>query len=605
MQLADKQTARDLGMPLPQQVQPSDALAESLGQVIADLDLLNHDTEQGFLSIGGKLAEFMQTVSVISSELTGLADAEHGQRASQALRRALDRCTDMRSSLGNGDGGLAGMRHEIGFLKRTLSGFQETVSAFRTLGFLTRIETARLGSTGADFSDLAEDVSLLAGHINSKVESALAMADSLIPPIEGAMREISVIEVGQTKDLPALISRTLAGLSSFRDVQEKARESSDRLVIEYGAISDAFKRLIVSIQFHDITRQQVEHVVEMLQRLSSESRGVDGSISSHPRGTSAVLALQSAQLADADKKFTASVESVERNLEGIARHILQMADESQALSGLRENGKGSFFLPLEQDCSAILTSLGRTANAEVATRATRKGLAETIGRMREPIQEIQQIEYRMRIMALNARISASHLGDIGSALDVIAGSVQQLAFECNERSECVVGSLSSMSEAATRSHDEGGPDPASAPENGDGYVDELRLAVADLHSATERSSTLISQIAARGDRLAGDLSAARKSFSVGTIFAEAVARARGSIEEIGEKTQCEWPRDESEKLEPGLADFMSHYTMQAELDVHENVTRVATGNTARTALAEANNSPSGEADELGDNVEFF
>jgi len=153
-----------------------------------------------------------------------------------------------------------------------------------------------------------------------------------------------------------------------------------------------------------------------------------------------------------------------------------------------------------------------------------------------------------------------------------------------------------MSEAATRSHDEGGPDPASAPENGDGYVDELRLAVADLHSATERSSTLISQIAARGDRLAGDLSAARKSFSVGTIFAEAVARARGSIEEIGEKTQCEWPRDESEKLEPGLADFMSHYTMQAELDVHENVTRVATGNTARTALAEANNSPSGEAD---------
>jgi len=41
--------------------------------------------------------------------------------------------------------------------------------------------------------------------------------------------------------------------------------------------------------------------------------------------------------------------------------------------------------------------------------------------------------------------------------------------------------------------------------------------------------------------------------------------------------------------------------MQAELDVHESVTRVATG----SVPAEWNSSPSGNAEELGDNVEFF
>jgi len=497
------------------------------------------------------------------------------------------------------------MHHAVSLLKRTVSGFQETVSTFRTLGLLTRIETARLGSTGADFCDLADDVGLLAGHIHSRVESALEMADSLIPPIEAAIREISVLEAGQTKDLPALISRTLAGLSLFRDVQEKARESTNRLGTEYGAVSDAFKRLIVSIQFHDITRQQVEHVIEVLQRLSSESRGVSGSPSSHPRGTSAVLALQSAQLADAGKKFTASVESVERNLEGIASNVLQMADESRALSGIREDGEGSFFLPLEQDCSAVLTSLGRASKTEAATRATRKGLAETIGRMREPIQEIQQIEYRMRMMALNARISASHLSDAGNTLDVIAGSVQQLASECSERSGSLVASLNSMSEGATRSRDEYGPDPASAPENGDAYVDELRLAIADLHSGAERTFAQSFQIVARGERLAGDLSATRKNFSVGTLFTEAVARARESIEEIGERAKRGLSNNGSEAPEPGLADFMSHYTMQAELDVHENMTRVTTGNAPGPAPPEENNSPSGETDGLGDNVEFF
>jgi len=160
MQLTDKLRIRDVGMPL--RAKPSPASAQSLGQVIADLGSLNHDTEQGFLSIGGKLAEFMQTVGVISSELTTLANAEHGQQASQALTHALDRSKEMRESLGDRNGGLAGMRQEVGLLKRTLFGFQEIVSTFRTLGLLTRIETARLGSTGVDFSDLAHDVTLLA-----------------------------------------------------------------------------------------------------------------------------------------------------------------------------------------------------------------------------------------------------------------------------------------------------------------------------------------------------------------------------------------------------------------------------------------------------------
>jgi hypothetical protein len=332
---------------------------------------------------------------------------------------------------------------------------------------------------------------------------------------------------------------------------------------------------------------------------------VDGSPSSHPRGISSVLALQSAQLADADKKFTASVESVERNLEGIARHVLQMAGESQELSGLREDGQGSFFLPMEQDCSAILTSLGHTAMAEVATRTTRKGLAETIDRMRGPIQEIQQIETKIRRMALNARISAFHLGGTGSALDALAGSVQRLASECRERSELIDASLGSMSEAATRLHEEGSQDPGGASGTADDWMEELCLAIEDMHSATERSFALILQIVDRGDRLAGELAATRKNFSVGTLFAETVARARGSIEEIGEKTQRLLSPNESEEQEPGLADFMSHYTMQAELDVHRNVTRVSTGNASGVAPAEENNALAREADELGDNVEFF
>jgi hypothetical protein len=603
MNLADKLRIRDKSMPLG--AEPSSASAQSLKQVIADLGMLNHDTEQGFMSIGGKLAEFMQMVSVISSELTTLENAEHGQQAAQALTHALDRSKGMKASLGERNGGLAGMRREVGLLKRTLSGFQETVSTFRTLGLLTRIETARLGTTGVDFSDLANDVSLLAGQVDTRVESALVIADSLIPPIEGAMQEAAVIQARHAKDLPALISETLASLKSFRNMQGKAHESSVRLGSQYGAISDSFKKLIVSIQFHDITRQQVEHVIEVLQRLDAESREEGHGASRNPRGTAEVLALQSAQLADANEKFTASVASVERNLEGIARHVLEMVEESRALSGLRKDESGSFFLPMEQHCRAILAGLGDTAKAEAATQATKEGLAENIGRMRDSIQEIKRIEPKMRRMALNARISAFHLGATGSALDVLAGSVQQLALECKERSESLVGSLGSMSETVTRSRGECGPGSAGEQANGDEYTDELRLAVDDLHSATERSFAQISGIVAHGDRLAEELAETRMNFSVGTLFADAVSRARGTIWDIGVRAQSGLPSGDSDKSNSGLADFVSHYTMQAELDVHKSVTRAVTGTAPDTAPVEGQNSSSGETDELGDNVEFF
>src|ERR1039457_4207566 len=126
------------------------------------------------------------------------------------------------------------------------------------------------------------------------------------------MQLISALEEGQAKDLPSVISGVLAGLSSFRDMQNKAHDSAVRLGAQYGAISGAFNRLIMSLQFHDITRQQVEHVIEMLRRLGSES---------DQRGVAGVLALQSSQLADAAGKFAVAAGSIAHSLDDIATHV--------------------------------------------------------------------------------------------------------------------------------------------------------------------------------------------------------------------------------------------------------------------------------------------
>jgi methyl-accepting chemotaxis protein len=582
------------------------AWTEILERVIADLDLLNHNTEQDFLKIGEKLTEFIDAVNRISSELTTLAtliSGEQGLRTSQALTRALDHSREMGAHSEESKGVLGGMRQEVNRLKRTLAGFKGTVSTFRMVGVLTRIETARLGSAGADFSNLADDVKSLAANAQARVANALDTGALLIPPIESALQSVSALEEGQAKDLPLVIAKVLASLSSFRDLQHRAHDSAIRLATQYEAISDDFKRLIVSIQFHDITRQQVEHVIDMLRRLCSESEGAHDPISSDRRDTAAIVTLQSLQLADAAEKFAASAASIAHSLDDIATHVLEMADETRMLSGLSADEKNSFFLQMEQGCSVILSSLRLCAKAEAAARVTSGGLSETIGRMRGAIEEIQGIEIQMKRMGMNARIQAAQTGAAGDALGVLAGSIQKLAFESGQRSESLLEALCSMSEAATRLSGQGKSTSANESESQDGYLEAMRVAVAELHS-NERSFAQIAQIVACGTRLREDICAARQSFSVGAVFAEGISRARTMLKEIGETNQSGLPRDATE-ASGRLADFAAHYTMQAERDVHEGITKAAVGAAHVAARAEQSEFPPKKAEELGENVEFF
>jgi hypothetical protein len=281
-----------------------------------------------------------------------------------------------------------------------------------------------------------------------------------------------------------------------------------------------------------------------------------------------------------------------------------MAEESRTLSCLSEDEQNQFFLQMEQGCTAILTGLSQCATAEEATLAASGGLAETIGRMRGSIEEIRTVEIQMQRMALNASIRAAHIGPSGDALGVLAGSMQQQALESGQCSESLVEALGSMNEGATRLSGQGGPASASDRGSQDGVLEEMRMAVAELHSSAERSFAQTAQIFARGARLGEGLSATRKSFSVGALFAEAVSRARGMLKEAGGDNQPRLSRDDSEALDRGLADFAGHYTMQSERDVHEGATKAVVG-AAAAVLAEQPESPPKESEELGENVEFF
>jgi hypothetical protein len=582
----------------------ADTRNDALQAVSSDLDLLNHNTEQDFLDIGEKLAGFIETAGLISSELAALANWEQGLRASEALRRSLDIFRQMQAHQ-TGYAGLKNARRELARLKQALSGFEGIVSAVHMLGVYTRIETARLDNAESGFGGLADDVKSLAKNVQARVVSALEIADSLMQPIESAIQSISSIEEGQAKDLPSIIADVLRNLSSFQNIQDTVQASSVRLVGQYGAISDGFRKMIVSIQFHDITRQQIEHVSEVLHRLCSESLPNADGLHTGQRTLPVILALQSAQLADAGAKFAASVSSVEQNLDQIPQRVLEMVQESRTLAGLYAHEDGSFLVQMQQGCGAILNNFQQRAEAEAALVAAGDYLATIIARMQRPFDEIRLIESQMQRMALNARISANHLGPAGGTLDALAGSLQQLSAECKERSALLVEARESLAAATASSDQRSSAESAGEQGSRDKHIAEMSAAIRELHASSERNSAKIAQVVSRSAKLGESLFVTRNGFVVGDLFTQSLSSAQRRLEEIEMEFRSDLLRDGLELLVPDLSEFAHHYTMQAERDVYDRFHGISGHGDHASETMIPLDLAAAEGSAIEDSVEFF
>jgi hypothetical protein len=207
----------------------------------------------------------------------------------------------------------------------------------------------------------------------------------------------------------------------------------------------------------------------------------------------------------------------------------------------------------------------------------------------------------MQRMGLNASIRAGHIGAPGDALSVLAGTMQQLASDARQRAETLVEALGAMSEAAVGLS----ALPTTDSADQDGYLERVRTTVAELHLSSERSFNQIAQIVVCGTRLHEDLSTARTSFTVGAVFAEAISRATGMLNQAAEESRADSWHDVAASSTPALADFERHYTMQAERDVHEGIAKSAVGAMPEGAQPELLEPPKEEAEQIAMSVEFF
>ena len=573
---------------------PASAWGSAVDQVAEDLENLNRTTERDFLAVGEKLMEFRSTARQITVEmaaLTELISGEQSRSVSHALNKTLDHSKEMDAQIARGSVAFERVGGLSSHVRQIFAGLRNAVSAFRTLCTLTRIETSRLGGAGAGFGDLAAEVGPLSESIQTSGEGILEASGRLDRGVQSAMRRAAELRLRQLRELPAMIDGVIDGLRSFEERRARALETSARQAVQYEALCGAVAGVVEAVQFHDITRQQIEHVVQALRHLRPEYRSGSRSPNFPPPAAGPVLVLQSSQVCRAAGVFASSVERIERDLESIAARVLETAEASRALLGISAGDQDSFFLAMEGRLTAILNMLGICSAAQGELERTAASLEETVTGMRESVGGIREIEIRIERIALNAMIRATHIGVSGNALEEIAEFMQGLARDSNARSEDATVALDAMSAAA-------GCVSGGAGLSANELIGEMRRTLLELHSSSERSFSRVNQIAALGAQLAADIGALRGGFSAGRLFAEVAGSARAELERIAEQAVPGLSEGGGVVPDRQMESLAKRYTMQAERDVHQSL---AGGSEAATPAA----APGGDGEWLGENVELF
>jgi len=546
--------------------------AASSPGVLRELERLNRETEKDFLRLGGRLQEFQQASADLASRLhavAGLWSGTDAERSREVLAEVLSQSESMLASAGDISFALVAVKSAADQVAEVFAGYERTVATFRLLGTLIRIETARLGDQSTDIGYLADEVQQLAGSIRLRVEEALERAGDLDRRIHAALKNAIDLESRELRQIPSLIERVTAGMNIVQTRREDAIRTSGLLGDRYGALTNAMGELVTALQFHDITRQRVEHVIEAL---------------SAPLADAAVCKLQEAQLAAAEESFAESATCIRSRLAEMAQQIEEMIAEGESLLDRDSAGRDPVLDSLEKSFRAISNALQDGAASERAADGTAGELLNLTEELRSVAEGISAIDLQMHRLALNAGIRAVQIGAGGDALSALAQSLQELASSSCSQSVNVATVLDAMERAAAGLQ-------AVAGNRGNAerpILDDLRVCIQHMNEAARHASQGGAAIAGLARRLRTEISRARETFTVDRQFTSGIARCRRELRAKAAPTG---------NVRPELEKCSARYTMHAERAVHSAVGRTL-------AVPKAGADP-GSDKSLGENVEMF
>jgi methyl-accepting chemotaxis protein len=293
----------DAGQPPVADLGNVDTHLATIGRVIpvliSQLECVMQETESAALEIGER---FMEIVSRARKQAARSADAfsefsggsgEDGANLIELSKNSLSAVITNLRSVNDVAGRLLG---NLGKMTVTMENIGEVVSEIEYIADQTNllalnasIEAARAGDYGRGFAVVADEVRKLSARSTAAASRIGTLIRQVGTDIRGmrdeAEKNASVAEE-RSRESEGIMNDTL---DTLNNVMGKAKNEMDAMSFETESLAEDIGGIVFSMQFQDITRQKIEHVIEPLRAIHGECTEIRQSLNGSPVETGAGL----------------------------------------------------------------------------------------------------------------------------------------------------------------------------------------------------------------------------------------------------------------------------------------------------------------------------
>jgi len=408
---------------------PPSSWLEALDQARSSLNNLAHAGEchivsltQGFRSLAAQTDAVLQQASSIVSRVehegvaTILAEVQSLCASIQpVLTHRIEAATSIEATL----------RQEEGLLAQLMTvAHQQQAIAFhlKALSVLTSVEAAQLGGAGGAFHFLSRELSSFSRFVAEQTRELSSHTSDCEHTVKKIRFELGLnlpLLQNELARIEAEVRRTVevihGSLVQLAEVPVNFESCVERA-------SQQINGVVAAIQAHDITRQQIEHVMQAIALISTRLAGTD-----QPDGLPSVyggIAIQTSQLKNISAVIGAWIAQVE-----------QCAGAIERLSASEVAALGSMVLRQEGELSAQLTRIEQLQqkSQDYGTRIQNalEGISTLLKLVHEHLERSQNIRRRLELLTYNSYVEADRLGNKGVVVSEIANLVKDVSSEWN------------------------------------------------------------------------------------------------------------------------------------------------------------------------------
>ena len=578
-----------------------------------ELKALNSSTEHDFLSIGASLDDVFSRAAKISRAanssvelVTSDKSSEDTERLHSVFEMIKERLQYSQLKLNNSSKVLQKML-DIG--KNTdapLDIFKRIVKHLRVLSVATKIENARLASNDNSFNILADDIEKLSIIIASKTATIYKGLSALQEGVRQVLYRMSSYKDSKYKITHAVLDNIAADLQMLSEKRIQSSGVVQHLAVQSREVSSDISEVVASLQVHDITRQQIEHVTDIFDEVCHAAANEDSNGNICAYAIRDIGELQIQQLENAKNEFISAVSRIMESLEGLANRVLEMSEEVAKLNRVAGGGSSSFMSELGRSISTITTSFNKNKELDNELSDAVRSVSDTISELSVFVNDIEEIGSEIELIAINAQIKAAHAGEKGAALSVLAEAIRSLSHSARDQTLAINAILKSISDAALELEKNGGDAESENYEK----AEDVTGIMEGLHVSLDQTNQGLLLMLHNLEGETGDLSNAIgllvNSVTAHTRADEVISSITGGLQELVAYARETMPHNGEGVEMDYIKQLVSKYTMHQERQIHRSYFGQEVHDKPDLSnKAEKHGEAAVDSKDFGDNVELF